>query len=192
MRLRTIPLAISSILMGSFLSAADGLFRWEVLLFASMTAIFLQVLSNLANDYGDSIHGADSADREGPSRSVQTGAISASTMKSAIAVFAVLSLCSGIALIFLSDLSTKESWLFFGLGLAAIAAAYYYTNGSRPYGYSGLGDISVFLFFGMLGVLGTYYLHTGSFGGILILPAMTVALFSVAVLNVNNIRDMVF
>jgi len=189
-RLRTLPLALASIGMGSFLAAAEGRFRLEIFLLCSLTTIFLQVLSNLANDYGDSIHGADSADREGPSRAVQSGAISSAAMKTALVVCAIFALASGSSLLYIADFQNlKILGLFFGLGIAAIWAAITYTAGNNPYGYIGLGDISVFIFFGLLGVMGTFYLHTGLIEWHLVLPSFSCGFFSIAVLNVNNIRD---
>nr|WP_281422221.1 1,4-dihydroxy-2-naphthoate polyprenyltransferase [Arthrospiribacter ruber] len=188
-RLRTLPLALSSILMGSFLAAYHGQFIWEVFLLASLTTIFLQVLSNLANDYGDSVHGADSLDRKGPIRAVQSGVISLNEMKQAMIILGVLSFLSGLSLLYISLGDWKLFFLFLGLGLLAIYAAVTYTSGSKPYGYIGLGDISVFIFFGLLGVAGTYFLHTLSFDLIILLPAIALGCFSTAVLNINNIRD---
>ncbi len=189
-RLRTLPLALASIGMGSFLAASHQKFRYDVLLWASLTTIFLQVLSNLANDYGDTINGADSELRQGPTRAVQSGAISISSMKIAIGVFGILSFASGIMLLHISvGLGSTIFYLFLGFGLASIAAAYFYTAGKNPYGYAGLGDISVLLFFGFLAVLGTYFLHTLEFTWLNILPALSMGLFATAVLNVNNIRD---
>lgn len=188
-RLRTLPLALSSILMGSFLAAYQGEFRFWVFLMAALTTVFLQILSNLANDYGDSIHGADSADREGPIRAVQSGIISLGEMKKAMILLGGLSLVSGLALLYISLQDWKIFLLFLGLGIAAILAAVTYTSGSKPYGYAGLGDISVFLFFGLLGVIGTYFLHSLSFDWSIIFPAVSLGFFSTSVLNINNIRD---
>ena len=190
-RPRTLPLALASIGMGSFLAASVGAFSLRVFLLCACTTIFLQVLSNLANDYGDSVHGADSQERQGPKRAVQSGVIPARQMRTAMIVFALLSLFTGIWLLYeaLKDASARTIGLFFGLGLCAIAAAVTYTAGKRPYGYAGLGDISVLLFFGLLGVLGTFYLHTKAFDPVLVLPALSCGLFATAVLNVNNIRD---
>ena len=190
-RPRTLPLALASIGMGSFLAAGVGAFSLRVFLLCAFTTIFLQVLSNLANDYGDSVHGADSQERQGPQRAVQSGVISARQMRTAMIVFALLSLGTGIWLLYeaLKDASARTIGLFFGLGLCAIAAAVTYTAGKRPYGYAGLGDVSVLLFFGLLGVLGTYYLHVKSISPLLVLPALSCGFFATAVLNVNNIRD---
>ncbi|MEP3388015.1 MAG: 1,4-dihydroxy-2-naphthoate polyprenyltransferase [Reichenbachiella sp.] len=189
-RLRTLPLALSSIFMGNFLAKWQGEFDWGILGLAVSTTIFLQILSNLANDYGDSIHGADSAEREGPSRAVQTGAISKGQMKTAIIVFAGLSLISGISLL---ALAFADQWMlitvFLVLGLLAIYAAITYTAGSNPYGYRGLGDISVLIFFGFVGVFGSYFLQAKTLDWNVLLPALSCGLLATGVLNVNNIRD---
>jgi 1,4-dihydroxy-2-naphthoate octaprenyltransferase len=190
-RLRTLPLALSSILMGCFLAAAHNQFSWTVAILAIVTTIFLQVLSNFANDYGDAINGKDTEARQGPHRAVQSGAISARAMRNAVILFAVLSLVSGIGLLYeaLKDATFQSFLAFLGLGVLAIIAAITYTAGKRPYGYEGLGDLSVFIFFGWVGVLGAYYLHTKIFDSTLLLPATSCGLFAVGVLNINNIRD---
>jgi 1,4-dihydroxy-2-naphthoate polyprenyltransferase len=189
-RLRTLPLAISCIGMGSFLAAAEGFFRLDVFLLAVLTTIFLQILSNLANDYGDSVSGIDSAERKGPVRAVQSGAISKEQMRTAIIVFVLLSLISGIGLLLVSfGLNWSALLFFFGLGLLSIGAAIAYTVGRRPYGYIGLGDVSVLIFFGIVGVMGSYYLFTQNFRADILLPALSCGLFSIGVLNINNIRD---
>ncbi len=189
-RLRTLPLAVSSVGMGGFLAYSTGVFNWNTMLLTVATTIFLQILSNLANDYGDSIHGADNVNREGPSRTVQSGVITKSQMRNAIITFGLLSLLSGLALLYVSLGWNLESFLFFfGLGILCIVAAITYTVGRKPYGYAGLGDISVLLFFGFTGVLGSYYLFSNRIEFIMILPALTCGLFSVAVLNINNTRD---
>lgn len=189
-RLRTLPLALSSIGMGSFLAASNGSFNVEIFSLCALTTIFLQILSNLANDYGDSVNGADHAEREGPSRAVQSGEISLSQMKMAMVIFIILSLISGISLLYVSfGLNWKIFLFFFVVGIGAILAAIAYTAGKKPYGYIGLGDISVFIFFGLVGVLGSYYLYAQSLSWQLFLPATSCGLFSVAVLNINNIRD---
>jgi 1,4-dihydroxy-2-naphthoate octaprenyltransferase len=188
-RLRTLPLALASIFAGSFLAAWKQGFRWEILFLASLTTIFLQILSNLSNDYGDTVHGADSADRKGPVRAVQSGLISLQEMKQAMYLFGILSLVSGLLLLYFAVQDWTLFALFLGLGIAAIWAAITYTSGKNPYGYAGLGDVSVFLFFGLLGVLGTFFLHTLSFEPITILIGIALGLFSTAVLNINNIRD---
>ena len=189
MRLRTLPLAFASIGMGAFLAASHGGLRWPVFLLCLLTTLSLQILSNLANDYGDTVHGADNDQRSGPSRAVQTGAITRPQMKKAISIAVIVTLILGISLLLVAGVSAKVFGAFIGLGLLAVVAAILYTNGVRPYGYRGLGDISVFLFFGLLGVLGTFYLQLGYVTWDLILPGAACGLFTVAVLNVNNIRD---
>jgi 1,4-dihydroxy-2-naphthoate octaprenyltransferase len=189
-RLRTLPLALASIAMGSFLAADEGLFSWPVFILASLTTLFLQVLSNLANDYGDAQHGADSTQRLGPLRSVQSGTISANSMKAAIFIVASLSLISGRSLLIISLKNLNVIFLIFILlGVGSILAALGYTMGNKPYGYSGFGDLFVVIFFGLVGVLGTCYLYTGSLKPINLLPALTSGFFATAVLNINNIRD---
>lgn len=189
-RLRTLPLALASIGMGSFLAASSHKFRADVLFWAALTTVFLQVLSNLANDYGDTKHGADSISRQGPARTVQSGVISINQMKVAIVMMAILSLVSGIVLLYISvGFGTLAFYGFLVMGLLSIGAAYAYTASDNPYGYLGLGDISVLIFFGLLAVLGTYFLHTGEFQLVNLLPALSMGLFATAVLNVNNIRD---
>ncbi|MBA4058686.1 MAG: 1,4-dihydroxy-2-naphthoate octaprenyltransferase [Marivirga sp.] len=189
-RLRTLPLALSCIAMGGFLAASANAFRWNIFLLCIVTTIFLQILSNLANDYGDSVHGADSKDRKGPSRAVQSGAISSTQMKTAVIVFVILCLGSGISLLLVSFGMNWNAILFFlGLGVLSIFAAIAYTVGRRPYGYIGLGDISVLIFFGLVGVMGSYYLFTQRVSWHEALPALSCGFFSIGVLNVNNIRD---
>ncbi|HAK77373.1 MAG TPA: 1,4-dihydroxy-2-naphthoate octaprenyltransferase [Runella sp.] len=190
-RLRTLPLALSSILMGCFLAAAHHQFSWTIAILAVVTTICLQVLSNFANDYGDAVNGKDTEARQGPQRAVQSGAISASSMRNAVILFSVVSLVSGIGLLYeaLKDATWQSFLAFLGLGILAIIAAITYTAGKRPYGYEGLGDLSVLIFFGWVGVLGVYYLHTKTFDPALLLPATSCGLFAVGVLNINNIRD---
>ena len=150
-RLRTLPLALASIGLGSFLAAFDGKFRWSVLLLSGLTTIFLQILSNLANDYGDTQHGADHAGRAGPDRAVQTGKISMKSMKIAIYIFIGLSLVSGLSLLFISLQEVSVGFLLMLLvGVLAIGAAINYTMGKNPYGYAGFGDLFVLIFFGLI------------------------------------------
>lgn len=188
-RLRTLPLALASIFAGSFLAYSAGIFRWEILVLACFTTIFLQILSNLSNDYGDTIHGADHINRKGPIRAVQSGLISLSEMKKGMYLFGVLSFLSGISLVYLAVNDLVLFLTFLALGATSIWAAISYTSGSKPYGYSGLGDISVFLFFGLLGVFGTYFLYGLDFSLDVIWIAISLGFFSTSVLNINNIRD---
>lgn len=189
-RLRTLPLALASITLGSFLAAFEGKFRLEVFVLSALTTIFLQILSNLANDYGDFVHGVDNTSRQGPQRAVQRGVISAQVMKRALYLFAFLSFISGIYLLYISFGFNRDVFAtFLILGILAIVAAISYTAGTRPYGYLGLGDLSVMIFFGFVGVLGTLYLHAETFNPEYLLPAAACGFFSVGVLNINNIRD---
>ncbi len=189
-RLRTLPLALSCIIMGSMLAIKFGTYNWLVILMSVVTTLLLQVLSNLANDYGDTVKGTDNENRLGPTRTVQSGAIPIPAMKSAIVVFTLLSLISGISLIVIGfDDQWLNGLLFLLIGIAAIAAAIKYTIGKTAYGYSGFGDLFVLLFFGFVGVLGTYYLNTQSLNWALLLPALSMGFFSTAVLNLNNMRD---
>ncbi len=189
-RLRTLPLALSSIAMGGFLAASNGKFNVLIFGLCCLTTILLQVLSNLANDYGDSVNGADHGGRKGPSRAVQSGAISASGMRNAVILFVILSLISGISLLLVSfGLNFRMLLFFFGLGLLSILAAIAYTVGRKPYGYVGLGDIAVLIFFGLVGVMGSMFLFTQEVSSPIIWPALSCGFFSMAVLNINNIRD---
>lgn len=189
-RLRTLPLALSSIGMGAFLAAAQGKFDAIILTLCCLTTILLQILSNLANDYGDSVHGADHTGRSGPSRAVQSGTITAQSMKKAIIIFVLLSLVSGTILILKSfGLDSRLLLTFLGLGLFSIAAAVLYTAGRKPYGYVGLGDLSVLIFFGLVGVMGSLFLFTKTIEWWSLLPALACGFFAMGVLNINNMRD---
>lgn len=189
-RLRTLPLALSSTFVASFLAYAHDGFRWGVFGLAILTTLFLQILSNLANDYGDAIKGTDK-DRIGPERVTQTGKVSFRAIRRMIALFVMLALTSGSALILvgLAHLPIRNIIIFFLLGFSAIYAAIKYTVGRKPYGYVGLGDIFVYIYFGIIGVCGTFYLHTGHLNPWIILPASSIGLFSSGVLNLNNLRD---
>ena len=198
-RLRTLPLAVSSIIVASAVAYVADRFRYSgpvqfhplVLALAILTAILLQVLSNLANDLGDHQHGTDNKDRVGPQRAVQSGAISPTQMKRAMVICGLLAFVSGCSLIITAFGISTTALMFLLIGLAAIGAAVKYTFGSNPYGYVGLGDISVFVFFGLVGVCGTYYLHTRFIHPAVLLPAIAFGLLSAGVLNVNNMRDIV-
>ena len=191
-RPRTLPLALACIIMGSGLAFAHGSFDWVVVLFCVLTAILLQILSNLANDYGDSLHGADHSARQGPQRAVQSGQVTPATMRRAIAATAALAAASGLLLLWFAfgRQAFSSTLLFILLGGAAIAAAITYTAGRLPYGYAGFGDLAVLVFFGWVGVLGSTFVQTGRLTPALFLPATACGLLAVAVLNVNNIRDL--
>lgn len=190
-RLRTLPLALSSVALGSFVAYYDGAFNPKVAILAGLTTLFLQILSNLANDYGDFIHGVDNDGRTGPRRAVQSGMITPLAMKAAVLIFIGLSLFTGLWLIYegLKGQAISVNMLFLILGLGAIAAAVRYTIGKNPYGYSGLGDLFVFLFFGLAGVMGTYYLHAHTLNWEILLPAAAMGFLATGVLNLNNMRD---
>ena len=190
-RPRTLPLAIASILLGNFLAYAAGKFSFLTGFLAILTTLLLQILSNFANDLGDSKNGVDNANRKVALRAVQTGKISSLEMKNAVILTSLLSLLSGISLIYvgLFHASWQSIFSFLGIGILAILAAIAYTVGKKPYGYMGLGDLSVFLFFGWVGTFGTYYLQTEMLNFYILIPASGCGLLSVAVLNLNNLRD---
>lgn len=188
-RPKTLPLALVTITTGSSLAYSDGQFSFPIMLLALITAILLQILSNLANDYGDAQKGTDNDDRLGPVRAMQSGAVSQGGMKRAIILNIALTILSGLALVLYSLESFANIVTFIGLGLLAIVSSIAYTVGNKPYGYVGLGDLSVFIFFGLLGVGGTYFLHTGYIDIDILIPAVGCGLLAVAVLNINNMRD---
>lgn len=190
-RLRTLPLSLAGIVMGSMLASSDGAFSLEIFFMAVVTTLFLQILSNLANDFGDSIHGTDNAKRVGPVRTLQGGLISRGEMKKLIASFILLSLISGILLLLLAfeRIHTKGILTMLMVGVISILSAVFYTIGKKPYGYLGLGDMFVFIFFGLISVQGSYFLYTGSYEMNTLIPAISVGLLSAGVLNLNNMRD---
>ena len=190
-RPRTVLLSFSGVMMGGFLALASG---WKpnvlALSFCALTALLLQILSNLANDYGDFKKGLDNADRTGPQRVMQSGELTERQMRTGIALTALLALVSGALLIFVfARLTWRELAVFAALGIAAVAAALLYTLGKRPYGYRGFGDLFCFLFFGWAAVFGTFYLTIKIFDFTVLLPATAIGFLSNAVLNINNMRD---
>jgi 1,4-dihydroxy-2-naphthoate polyprenyltransferase len=191
-RLRTLPLAIAAIALGSVLAAFFQMFSWDVALLAMLTAVLLQILSNFANDYGDFSKGVDD-DRE--DRVMSSGELSQNQMRTALLILGILSFGSGLILLYiaLGGVSIK-SIIYLILGLASIGAAIKYTAGKNPYGYRGLGDVMVFIFFGFVSVSGVYFLHNPEINRafwLSLLPATSFGLLSVGVLNINNIRDIV-
>ncbi|OBX45826.1 1,4-dihydroxy-2-naphthoate octaprenyltransferase [Haemophilus haemolyticus] len=190
-RPKTLPLALASIFTGSALGywANPQGFNGFVMALCLLTTILLQVLSNFANDYGDHQKGSDTEERIGPLRGIQKGAISAKELKWGLILMVVASFFSGSFLIGIAYENLSDLLAFAGLGILAIVAAITYTVGAKPYGYMGLGDISVLVFFGLLGVGGTYYLQTHSIDSHIILPAIGSGLLASAVLNINNLRD---
>ncbi|MBP2169153.1 1,4-dihydroxy-2-naphthoate octaprenyltransferase [Erwinia toletana] len=189
LRLRTLPLAFASIINGSALAYWQGHFTPGIALLTLLTTALLQILSNLANDYGDAQKGSDTPQRIGPLRGMQKGAISPLQMRSALVLTAVITIFSGIALVVLACTTLSDMLGFIALGGLAMAAAIAYTVGKKPYGYLGLGDLSVLIFFGWLGVNGSQYLQTHNLNLIDLLPATACGLLAAAVLNVNNLRD---
>jgi len=191
LRLRTLPLSVSGVITGSLIALSKSVFDWKVFFLALTTTLFLQILSNLANDYGDNQNGADNLDRIGPERMVQSGVISAKEMKRMIVLFATMASILGVCLLLISHLVlfSVSFFVLLILGILAIWAALTYTIGNNPYGYSGWGDLSVFLFFGLLSVTGTYYLYAGEITPDVFLPAISIGALSVGVLNINNMRD---
>ena len=190
-RPKTLPLALASIFTGSALGywANPQGFNGLVMALCLLTTILLQVLSNFANDYGDHQKGSDTEERIGPLRGIQKGAISAKELKWGLILMVMASFLSGSFLIGIAYENLSDLFAFAGLGILAIVAAITYTVGVKPYGYMGLGDISVLVFFGLLGVGGTYYLQTHSIASHIILPAIGSGLLASAVLNINNLRD---
>ena len=191
-RLRTLPLSISGALVGSAYAFHLGFFNTLIFSLIILTTLSFQILSNFANDYGDGIKGTDNESRIGPKRALQSGAISPSQMRTAVAINALISAILSIALILvvfgLKQLFTAA--VFVCLGGLSIYAAITYTVGKSAYGYNALGDLMVFLFFGFLSVLGTFFLFTKQIEPWLFLPASSVGLLSAAVLNLNNMRDL--
>lgn len=192
MRLRTLPLSLSGVILGLMLAAADFQVRWDTVALTLLTTAFLQILANVSNEYGDYKSGTDSSDRKGPAYSLTGGFIKERDFKVMIRVYVILCAVSGIALIRVTfgTLLDIEPCLMLLLGAASIKAATHYTLGKNPYGYRGLGDIYVFLFFGLVSVMGAYYVASHNLRPLLLLPAAAIGFFSVGVLNVNNIRDM--
>ncbi len=190
-RLRTLPLSIAGIIMGIFLAKDMGYSNFGVSLLAILTAISLQILSNYSNEYGDMQKGTDNEQRLGPKRSIQSGYLTTQNIFTMMMLFVGISLLSGIGLIAFSfqTLTSPSAVMMMLLGIGAILASIKYTVGKSAYGYAGLGDLFVFLFFGLISVCGTFYLLTKTLPLSIFLPASTIGLFSVAMLNVNNMRD---
>lgn len=191
LRLRTLPLAGASIILAAGLALQAQIFDLLIFVLSLSTALLLQILSNLANDYGDALSGADNDTRIGPERAMQSGLISHAAMRKAIILTTFLCLFSGGSLLITALGDDFGNWLMFiCFGLLAIIAAITYTMGKLPYGYRAMGDLSVFIFFGLLGVVGSYYLYALTFNYWLLLPACSIGILSAAVLNINNMRDM--
>ena len=196
-RLRTLPLSLSGIIMGSFIAkwrlwGEGGTWDWKIFALALLVTLLYQILSNYANDYGDGIKGTDAKRAsEAEARAVASGKITAKQMRNAVILFSILSLVATVALLYLAFIPEymNEFYIFIGLGVASILAAIGYTVGKKPYGYMGLGDLFVFVFFGLVSVCGSYFLFTKTFSWDMLLPGTAVGMMSMAVLNLNNMRD---
>lgn len=190
-RLRTLPLSVSGIILGSLIALSEGKWNWWIFILAFLTTLFLQILSNYANDYGDGIKGTDTH-RVGERRIVASGEVTPQQMKNAVIIFSVLSALTALLLIYISF---RENFiyaaLFVFLTFACVWAAIKYTVGKKAYGYAAMGDIFVFIFFGIISVWGSYTLYEHeNFNTMILLPAAAIGLLSSAVLNLNNMRDM--
>jgi 1,4-dihydroxy-2-naphthoate octaprenyltransferase len=177
--------------VGSFYAMSQALFNWNIVILALLTTLGFQILSNFANDYGDGIKGTDNEDRVGPKRAIQSGVISPKQMKNALIITSLLTLLSAIALIYVAfkDHNLLFSFIYLLLGILAIASAIRYTVGNSAYGYRGFGDLFVFIFFGLVSTLGIYFMFAKEMDWLLLFPATSIGLLSVAVLNLNNMRD---
>ena len=193
LRLRTLPLSLSGIILGSFIAFKNEHWNGIIFTLAMLTTILFQILSNLANDLGDTLKGADNEERIGPMRAVQSGVITPSEMKKAVILTSFLSLCTALPLVYLGtkNMSSDVLWFYVILTGLCIIAAITYTVGKKAYGYNGFGDVFVFVFFGLVSVLGVYTLYSKSFDWLNLLPAIAIGLFSTAVLNLNNMRDQI-
>ncbi|XMO86056.1 1,4-dihydroxy-2-naphthoate octaprenyltransferase [Algibacter sp. AS12] len=191
MRLRTLPLSIAGIIIAGCLAHYNGVFKWNIFVLAILTTLSFQILSNLANDYGDGIKGTDNEDRIGPVRAIQSGNITPEELFNGIKLNILISIILAFALIF-SAFGVKHFLLtifFFALAIVSVVAAIRYTVGNSAYGYKGLGDIFVFVFFGLISVIGAYVLFAKQVDHVTFLPAFTIGLLSTGVLNLNNMRD---
>ena len=198
-RLRTLPLSLSGIIMGAFiarwrLSENGGTWDWRIFALALLVTLLYQILSNFANDYGDGVKGTDkNRIGEAEQRAVASGKITAIQMRNAVILLSILSFAATVALLYVAfyPSNIREFWIFIGLGVACILAAIGYTVGKKPYGYLGLGDVFVFIFFGLVSVCGSYFLFTKTFDYDILIPASAIGMLSMAVLNLNNMRDIV-
>lgn len=190
-RLRTLPLSISGIVVGSCFAAYNGFFDAIILILALLVTVALQILSNLANDYGDGIKGTDNDTRVGPMRAIQSGKITPDQMFEGLKINILIVILLTVLLIYnaFGHGYFLYSMFFFALGAVSVYAALKYTMGESAYGYRGLGDVFVLIFFGFVSVVGSYFLFAKQLDHILILPSMAVGLLSVGVLNLNNMRD---
>ena len=190
-RLRTLPLSVSGIIVGTTIAVSEGVFSITIFSLALATTLGLQVLSNFANDYGDGVKGTDNEDRVGPQRAIQSGLISQKEMFQGIVITAIVTLLFAVLLIYAAFGKENLGYalFFFLLGVGAIAAAIKYTVGKSAYGYRGLGDVFVFIFFGLVAVYGSYFLYAHQWNWLVMLPSFSIGFLSMGVLNLNNMRD---
>lgn len=190
-RLRTLPLSVSGIIIGSFYAMSQSIFNWKIVISALTTTLLLQILSNFANDYGDGVKGTDNDDRIGPKRAIQSGTITPAAMKRALYITSALTMVSAVTLIYYSfkDTNFIYSLFFLFLGALAVASAIRYTVGNTAYGYRGYGDLFVFVFFGLVSTVGVSFMILKEVDLLLLLPATAIGFLSVGVLNLNNMRD---
>lgn len=190
-RLRTLPLSVSGIITGTAIAVKDQVFNGWIFALAILTTLGFQILSNFANDYGDGVKGTDNEDRIGPKRAMQSGLLSAKELKKGMAITVIITLAIATLLIYKAFGKENSAYLllFFLLGVVSIIAAIKYTVGKTAYGYKAMGDLFVFIFFGLLAVLGSYFLYAKNLYFMVVLPAVTIGLLSTAVLNLNNMRD---
>ena len=182
-RLRTLPLAVAPIAIGAGAASAVDKFDATLTLLALSVSLFLQIGVNYANDYSDGIRGTDEY-RVGPLRLTGSKSVRPQAVKFAAFLFFALAGFSGLAIVLIT-----QQWWFIAVGIAAIVAAWFYTGGKSPYGYSGLGEIAVFIFFGLVATYGTAYIQIQAFDLNALLGSIAAGFFASAVLMVNNIRD---
>ena len=189
-RLRTLPLSLSGLILAGFIAKYEGIYQQDIFFLSLLTTLAFQILSNFANDYGDAVKGTDD-NRVGEQRAVASGLITQKEMRVAIGIMVAFSLICIAALLYVSFMPDYTNYIliFVGLGIASILAAMLYTMGKKPYGYIGLGDIFVFIFFGLVAVLGGEFLYSKTFNWLNVLPAASMGFWSMAVLNLNNMRD---
>ena len=189
-RLRTLPLALSCIITGNAMAYYLGAFQWGIFFLSIVTTLLLQIVSNFSNDIGDSEKGTDNEDRIGPQRAIQSGILTPSELKKILKFTIILALVSGITLLLISNILWWEKLLLFLVGLIALWAADNYTKGDIAYGYRAYGDVFVFLFFGIIGVIGSMFLNVHQINNAALLPAIGVGCLTTSVLHLNNLRDM--
>ncbi len=191
-RIHTLPLVFASIGIGIFLSLRDGFFSWSLSVLILLTATSLQIVANIANDYGDGIRKIDDKNRIGFERMLQSGKISKRKIKIALLINISLAVFFGLILLFFAFENIKSIyfWIWFFIGFTCISTALRYSLGKNPHSSTGLGDIFVFLYFGPVAVIGSYFLLTGNYHYSLLLESCAMGCLSVSVLNLNNIRDL--